>query len=70
MPHPYKFHIGASWAGKPPDARAPRKQQDIDFPIGSDIAIWKKSVLSWPKNFPSTEAGEDFLYVQEVWNSV
>ncbi|TDL27463.1 protein serine/threonine phosphatase 2C [Rickenella mellea] len=63
--HPYKFHIGASWAGKPPDRLRP-KVQAPDFASTSDIAKWRAHVLSNYKNINSQHIGEDFFFVQEM----
>ena len=60
---PYTFHIGASWAGKPEDPGDPRK---VPFPEDTLVGGWRDKMLSWPKHFPSTSAGEDFFFVQEV----
>jgi protein phosphatase PTC7 len=65
--HPYRFHVGASWAGKPPDARpAADKAAFKPFPKDSLIGQWRDRTLSRPKSVASTNAGEDFLFVQEV----
>ncbi|KAG6832409.1 hypothetical protein H0H92_002677 [Tricholoma furcatifolium] len=59
---PYKFHIGASWAGKniPKGSRAP------SFPSNSDIGAWRDHTLSRPKSVSSKSAGEDFLFIQPM----
>ncbi|EED84184.1 predicted protein [Postia placenta Mad-698-R] len=52
LPRPYRFHVGASWAGKPPDPQARRiktKPFRADSEVGSHV-------------------GEDFFYVQEMRN--
>lgn len=61
---PYKFHIGASWAGKPPEPGP--KQLHIPFASESVIGAWRDKTLSRPKAVRSKDAGDDFFYVQEV----
>ena len=66
---PYQVHIGASYAAKPAELlpRFMRRRKDpVDFPETSDIYAWRTEMLKRPKRFPSTSAGEDFFYVQEV----
>lgn len=65
--HPYKFHVGASWMGKPPFGRVHVKTKP--FPADSPIGIWRDKALSWPKGIPSTSAGEDFFYIEEMRNA-
>lgn len=66
MPRPYKVIVGASFAAKPPQIRRAKQKVGRDFPETSDLALWKRRVLAWPKSFPSADAGEDFFFVQEV----
>ncbi|KZP11994.1 hypothetical protein FIBSPDRAFT_898576 [Athelia psychrophila] len=67
VPRPYKFHIGASWAGKP--AERGRKPLDtVPFTPDSPIGAWRDATLSRPKSVASKDAGEDFFYVQEMRN--
>ncbi|KAH8107078.1 protein serine/threonine phosphatase 2C [Cristinia sonorae] len=62
---PYRFHIGASWSGKPAEPRkVPIKTGP--FPPNSPIGAWRDHVLSRPKAVPGTHIGEDFLYIQEM----
>lgn len=66
---PFKVHVGASFAGKPPEYRpmtGRRRRPVIDFPADSDITSWRAHMLSRPKGVPAKTAGEDFYYVQEV----
>lgn len=65
MLRPYKFHIGASWAGKPPD-RDRKTLKTEPFAADSVIGAWRDKTLSRPKAASSKDAGEDFFYVQEV----
>ncbi|KAI5124507.1 hypothetical protein M0805_003031 [Coniferiporia weirii] len=70
-PKPYKVHVGASFAGKPPESRDPRARRRkpiVDFPVDSDISQWRAETLSRQKAFPSRDAGEDFFYIQEMRN--
>ncbi|KAG5342739.1 hypothetical protein C0989_008688 [Termitomyces sp. Mn162] len=57
---PYKFHIGASWAGKNmlQSLKAP------SFPSRSDIGMWRDHTLSRAKAVNSVSAGQDFLFMQ------
>ncbi|TFK54894.1 protein serine/threonine phosphatase 2C [Heliocybe sulcata] len=65
LSRPYRFHIAASWAGKPPDPRVKRVKSS--FPPNSSILKWKDDQLArlhtstW-----GTDPGEDFFYVQEM----
>lgn len=63
FPHPYTFHIGASWAGKPAAADSMIK---VPFPPDSIIGKWRDTTLSWPKSSGLKDAGEDFFFIQEV----
>jgi protein phosphatase PTC7 len=64
LSRPYAFHIAASWAGKPNRQLDPRFQ--IPFPSEGPIGSWRDKTLSRPKAVKSVDAGEDFLFVQEV----
>jgi len=61
---PYTFHIGVSWAGKP--HRNPDSGFKIPFPSDGLIGSWRDQTLARPKAIKSTDAGEDFFFVQEV----
>jgi len=61
---PYTFHIGVSWAGKP--HRNPGSGYKIPFPSDGLIGSWRDQTLARPKAIKSTDAGEDFFFVQEV----
>jgi protein phosphatase PTC7 len=63
-PRPYKFYIGASWAGKPPEPGPKRLQ--VPFASDSLVGAWRDKTLARPKTVLSKDAGEDFFYVQEV----
>ena len=63
-PRPYRFHIGASWAGKPPQPGLRRRL--VPFASDSAIGAWRDDTLSRSKSVSSKDAGEDFFYVQEV----
>ncbi|KAI0699720.1 protein serine/threonine phosphatase 2C [Cytidiella melzeri] len=67
LPRPYRFHIGASWAGKAVD---PRGRQLNTKPLGKDhpVAIWREHVLSRPNGGGGKHIGEDFFYIQEMRN--
>jgi protein phosphatase PTC7 len=64
LPRPYRFHIGASWAGKPPEPGS--KRQHVPFASDSAVGAWRDKTLSRPKTVFSKDAGEDFFYMQEV----
>ncbi|KZT26207.1 protein serine/threonine phosphatase 2C [Neolentinus lepideus HHB14362 ss-1] len=62
---PYRFHIGASWAGKPRDPRVKRVKSV--FPPDSIILKWKDEQLARLHKFTwNKDPGEDFFYVQEM----
>ncbi|EIN07379.1 protein serine/threonine phosphatase 2C [Punctularia strigosozonata HHB-11173 SS5] len=69
--HPYTFHVGVGYAGKPPDRI---KRRFAAFPSGHPIATWRDEMLAlpWEKGYgPSNnarnrDAGEDFFYVQQM----
>ncbi|KAF7968268.1 hypothetical protein HWV62_31055 [Athelia sp. TMB] len=67
LPRPYKFHIGASWAGKPAE-RGRKPLATVPFTHDSPIGAWRDVTLSRPKAVSSKDAGEDFFYVQEMRN--
>ena len=62
---PYGFHMGVSFAGKPPLDEFD-KTKHPSFPSDSAIAKWRDESLQWPKGLLSTNAGHDFFFVQEV----
>ena len=64
MPRSYRFHIGASWAGKPEEPGLKRRY--VPFASDSNVGAWRDKTLSRPKTVSSKDAGEDFFYVQEV----
>ena len=65
-PRPYKFHIGASFAGKPAHPHDLPKSLGAGFLDDSPIALWRDDALKRRKAVKSTSAGEDFFYMQEV----
>ncbi|OJT06146.1 Protein phosphatase PTC7 -like protein [Trametes pubescens] len=65
LPRPYRFHVGASWAGKPHDPRGPRVKTS-PFPADSPIGKWRDTILSRPNAPAGTHIGEDFFYVQDM----
>lgn len=64
VPRPYQFHIGASWAAKPPDPLPLR----VNVPFSSDTTVgrWRDEMLGKWKNVKSPNAGEDFFFVSRV----
>ena len=65
LPRPYRFHLGASWAGKPPDPQM-RRIKTKPFAPDSDIGKWKTDILSKYHSPVGNHVGEDFFYVQDV----
>ena len=63
---PYRFHVAAAWAGKPPDPRGPRVKS-VPFPPESAIGKWRDVTLARP-NVPDvgSHIGEDAFYIQDV----
>ncbi|KAI0818611.1 protein serine/threonine phosphatase 2C [Irpex lacteus] len=64
LPRPYRFHVGASWAGKPLNPRD-RPVTTKPFPKDHPVAAWRDHVLSRPNGINGKHIGEDFFYVQE-----
>ena len=67
LPRPYRFCVGASWAGKPPDPRGPRVKSN-PFSPDSPIGQWRDDALSRPNPGAGRHIGEDFFYIQDVGN--
>ncbi|PCH38203.1 hypothetical protein WOLCODRAFT_130753 [Wolfiporia cocos MD-104 SS10] len=65
LPRPYRFHVGASWAGKPPDPQA-RRIKTKPFQPDSEIVGWRDKLLSIYQSPAGKHVGEDFFYVQEM----
>ncbi|KAI0780963.1 protein serine/threonine phosphatase 2C [Trametes elegans] len=65
LPRPYRFHVGASWAGKPHDPRGPRIKSN-PFPPDSPIGKWRDLMLSRPNPPAGNHIGEDFYYIQDM----
>lgn len=61
---PFKFHIGVSWAAKPPDPKLTRFH--TAFSAGSQLGKWRDATLAQPKHSLSKDAGEDFFYHTEA----
>lgn len=71
VPHPYKFHLGASWAGKPADDMARRaRARHPGFPSNTPLGAWRDEMLARHKAVQSQHAGEDFYFIQEVRGTV
>ncbi|KIP09148.1 hypothetical protein PHLGIDRAFT_29246 [Phlebiopsis gigantea 11061_1 CR5-6] len=64
LPRPYRFHVGASWAGKPAQPRQ-RQLNTQPFASDSEIGQWRDHVLSRPNDSMGRHIGEDFFYIQE-----
>lgn len=65
LPRPYRFHVGASWAGKQPDPQMRRIKTKPFAPDGT-IGKWKDDMLSKFNSSVGNYVGEDFFYVQDV----
>ena len=65
LPRPYRFHVGASWAGKPHDPRGPRVKSN-PFPPDSPVGRWRDATLARPNAAAGKHIGEDFFYIQDV----
>jgi hypothetical protein len=73
-PRPYYFHVGASWAGKPPEEPRARRRKPkpaalagSGFAPDSPLGRWKSELLaSFGEGPKMRDPGEDFFYVQEV----
>ncbi|KAG5642190.1 hypothetical protein DXG03_003428 [Asterophora parasitica] len=61
---PYKFHIGASFAGK----TSPKGPLQMPFPEDGVVGAWRDHTLAWPKGVRSTDCGQDFFFVQDMRN--
>ena len=61
---PFTFHIGVSWAAKPPDPESTRFH--TAFSADSQLGKWRDATLSHPEHLLSKDAGEDFFYHTEA----
>ncbi|KAH7930759.1 protein serine/threonine phosphatase 2C [Leucogyrophana mollusca] len=70
LSRPYKFHIGASWAGKPPDPKVVPLNHP-PFTAESPVGRWRDEMLARPKHALShgKDAGEDFFYIADMRNN-
>ncbi|KAJ7833470.1 phosphatase 2C-like domain-containing protein [Mycena leptocephala] len=66
--HPYSFHIGASFAPKPPIRKFVGEKPKVPFPSDGIIGSWRNSMLSHPKAVPTKECGEDFFFHVDMKN--
>ena len=62
--HPFKFHIGVSWASKPPDPKLTRFH--TAFSVDSQLGKWRDAMLAHPRHSLSKDAGEDFFFHTEA----
>ncbi|KAH7914666.1 phosphatase 2C-like domain-containing protein [Hygrophoropsis aurantiaca] len=69
LSRPYKFHIGVSWAGKPPDPKV-KPLKHPRFAAESPIGRWRDEMLVRPKHAVNLakSAGEDFFYIADMRN--
>ncbi|KAK7054907.1 Protein phosphatase 2C 7 [Paramarasmius palmivorus] len=67
---PYRFHIAASWAGKPDAARMGEEMHKVPFSSDSVIGRWRDNTLQRHKSKHAwaKDPGEDFFFVQEMRN--
>ncbi|KAJ7759263.1 phosphatase 2C-like domain-containing protein [Mycena metata] len=63
--HPYSFHIGASFAPKPPIRFAGEKPR-VPFPSDGIIGSWRNKMLSRRKAVQTKACGEDFFFYVNV----
>ncbi|KAG8217509.1 phosphatase 2C-like domain-containing protein [Butyriboletus roseoflavus] len=61
---PFKFHLGVSWAAKPPDPKLTRFH--TAFSVDSQLGKWRDAMLAHPKHSLSKNAGEDFFFHTEA----
>jgi len=61
---PFNFHIGISWAPKPPDSKLTRFH--TAFSADSQLGKWRDAMLAHPKCSLPKHAGEDFFYHTEA----
>ena len=61
---PFNFHIGVSWAPKPPDPKETRFH--TAFSADSQLGKWRDAMLAHPKRFLPKDAGEDFFFHTEA----
>ncbi|KAI6150775.1 phosphatase 2C-like domain-containing protein [Pisolithus tinctorius] len=66
LSRPFTFHIGVSWAAKPPDPKITRFH--TPFPADSCIGRWRDRMLALREKNVSRDAGEDFFYVTQMHN--
>ncbi|EMD38544.1 hypothetical protein CERSUDRAFT_113724 [Gelatoporia subvermispora B] len=66
LPRPYRFHVSASWEGKPQEPR-PRVRAR-PFAPDSEIGRWRDATLARHKVPAGNHIGEDFFFVQEMRN--
>ncbi|KAJ7224232.1 phosphatase 2C-like domain-containing protein [Mycena pura] len=66
-PHPYSFHIGVSFAPKPP-VRFHGEKPKVPFPSDGIIGSWRNKMLARSKQVPTKECGEDFFFYNEMRN--
>lgn len=67
-PHrPYRFHVGASFAGKPNHDRKDQLIAQIKFPETSQVAQWARDQWNIPgKLMPNADPGQDAFFIQEL----
>ncbi|KAJ6581554.1 phosphatase 2C-like domain-containing protein [Mycena capillaripes] len=65
--HPYSFHIGVSFAPKPPKRFVGEKPR-VPFPSDGIIGSWRNKMLAHRKAVQTKEAGEDFFFHVDMKN--
>jgi hypothetical protein len=67
---PYRFHLGASWAGKPPDWHQKSKKKaakELGFPAETEIGRWRAGELArFAFGAKGRQPGEDFFYASSM----
>jgi hypothetical protein len=64
LPRPYRFHIGASFHGKPLEKGKPKKE--TGFSSSTSIGKWCDRMRLRGLSIGAKCAGEDFFYYQQV----
>lgn len=62
----FGFHVGASFAGKPPSRGERIFSPSTRFPPESDIAKWVQDQLAMKRRLQTKNSGEDSFFVQEM----
>ncbi|KAH7889705.1 phosphatase 2C-like domain-containing protein [Phlebopus sp. FC_14] len=66
LSRPYTFHIGVSWAAKPPDPQV--RRLNASFPPDSLVGKFRDEMLASRNATASKDAGEDFFFIAPMRN--